>query len=1111
MASENEEEVDLRSLRRPVSVYDVGKERFGLYHTFGQDFTRRNNINLIEEDKIIYASGGNVVVETLSTHEKDFLLGIDEGGVGAIAVHPSKKLFAVGCKGVQPNIYIYSYPEMKIQKILRNGAERGYSCLAFNKAGDELASVACAPCFMLTIWIWDKEKIFLHAKAFGQEVYNVRFSQYDNRRLTTSGTGHIRFWKMASTFTGQKLQGSIGKFGKVDLSDVSAFVEFPDGKVCSGTEDGALLLWEGNFIKCRFVQKSGMLCHDGEVTVVELNSKLNCLITAGNDGFIRWWPMSTIDTAEVDSDHSMNFELEPLREYRIPSGKSVRALIENDAALNEEKRFYILDGDGQFGSVKFNYDMNPGIPKESPYQVLSSFHGSKITGMSASPKACLVATSAVDGRIVISNFRDRENICSHFCEVSITSIEWVPTHVDPTGQGIVAGCSNGTLKMFKIAPVESAEEEEENKFELVQTSVLKPHTKSINHITFSRSSPIVATASLDGMVFFFECKPSKDWVPLRFVTLSPLEEGKIPTYCTSMSWSGACLLMGCSDGTAKEVDANNIIVESNEEAHTYEASTLPKSISVKVPVIETQASEADEDDENAEADKGPVTTYVPVKVGKCAYSFANSNKEHNQYFLSTFGSTGHQFYKGNLNDDVVGNELALGLYSADGKDALKQPAINCFKYSPDREFLLVGAADGSVVVRPTNHIEVFSHLSCHNSSCGGVTSVCLSFDNKFLLSSGNDGLLVVYRFNPDSFLAAASPLWMDIDAGIYQGQLEKPGSDMKVPEPPHLQRVKSLSALSDFTALDSDEPANDRIRPIANLKSAPNIEDDAYSIQDSKLKSEKDNQMSAAEVKKDKIRQIVAKLRREFDDLRFHNDQLPEVAKLSVGDMCIDGEYFRQLEEEGKKQIEEVKLECEYEAERALALRRKMFARLMSDLMVEEMPLYGFRKTKPPKVKSLRTVGVDKTLQPSLHALHEAIREEQQELSRQRVLDELESMDEQDNLACGGDEKNIDKLVASKNIDKLGVSSHASSLNARREARQLRLEKLRKHELKKPKENEDDTRDVQAILHAEKTVGSYALKCADDYKVRGSNYQCQEEAKANANAAREHDYASIKV
>ena len=54
----------------------------------------------------------------------------------------------------------------------------------------------------------------LHTKAFGQDVFQVEFSADREGRLCTSGTGHIRFWKMAQTFTGLKLQGDIG-VGKV--------------------------------------------------------------------------------------------------------------------------------------------------------------------------------------------------------------------------------------------------------------------------------------------------------------------------------------------------------------------------------------------------------------------------------------------------------------------------------------------------------------------------------------------------------------------------------------------------------------------------------------------------------------------------------------------------------------------------------------------------------------------------------------------------------------------------------------------------------------------------------------------------------------------------------
>jgi hypothetical protein len=57
-------------------------------------------------------------------------------------------------------------------------------------------------------------------------------------------------------------KGDIGKFGKIELSDVDAFVEMPDGKVLSSTETGSLLVWEGNFIKYRIMRHAGAMCHD---------------------------------------------------------------------------------------------------------------------------------------------------------------------------------------------------------------------------------------------------------------------------------------------------------------------------------------------------------------------------------------------------------------------------------------------------------------------------------------------------------------------------------------------------------------------------------------------------------------------------------------------------------------------------------------------------------------------------------------------------------------------------------------------------------------------------------------------------------------------------------
>lgn len=40
-----------------------------------------------------------------------------------------------------------------------------------------------------------------------------------------------RFWEMALTFTGLKLQGLLGRFGKTATTDIEGYMELPDGKV----------------------------------------------------------------------------------------------------------------------------------------------------------------------------------------------------------------------------------------------------------------------------------------------------------------------------------------------------------------------------------------------------------------------------------------------------------------------------------------------------------------------------------------------------------------------------------------------------------------------------------------------------------------------------------------------------------------------------------------------------------------------------------------------------------------------------------------------------------------------------------------------------------------
>ena len=110
----SKERVPVGALRRPQALPDLGRDSSALYHTFGLETQRKKNLHLIEDRKLVYAAGNSVVFEDLETRVKTYLLGLDEGGVGCVAVHPCKKIFAVGGRGFQPKIYIYTYPDMEV-------------------------------------------------------------------------------------------------------------------------------------------------------------------------------------------------------------------------------------------------------------------------------------------------------------------------------------------------------------------------------------------------------------------------------------------------------------------------------------------------------------------------------------------------------------------------------------------------------------------------------------------------------------------------------------------------------------------------------------------------------------------------------------------------------------------------------------------------------------------------------------------------------------------------------------------------------------------------------------------------------------------------------------
>jgi hypothetical protein len=77
-----------------------------LMHVLSSSASKRTNLHVLDDGTLAIAAGCAVLFLQLPSMQQRFLLGRDGGGVAAVAVHPSRKLFLVAekCRSRPPNM-----------------------------------------------------------------------------------------------------------------------------------------------------------------------------------------------------------------------------------------------------------------------------------------------------------------------------------------------------------------------------------------------------------------------------------------------------------------------------------------------------------------------------------------------------------------------------------------------------------------------------------------------------------------------------------------------------------------------------------------------------------------------------------------------------------------------------------------------------------------------------------------------------------------------------------------------------------------------------------------------------------------------------------------------
>lgn len=331
---------------------------------------------------------------------------------------------------------------MEVICILKNGTTKQYSLIDYSADGELLGSQGRDiknnnignsylnilsggdPDYMLTIWDWKRKEVKLRTKSFSNDVINLMFSPSIPEQLTTCGMGHIKFWKMSETFTGLKLQGLIGRFGKTEICDIFGIYPMPDDKILSGCEWGNILVWDDGLIKVEVCRKNRRPCHTGAITQIFLNKEE--VMTIGTDGFIRIWFWETVELADPPEDDRF-VEIEPMHEFRIGIDNyntELLKIVKLDVNNIEDYQWYAQDGMGGIWLCDLNTEFRPSPPEQ-----LFRCHAGEIVAMNTSSVSHHVATLGKDGRLYVYDYKKRELVFYHQFISSGADLIWLPVSV----------------------------------------------------------------------------------------------------------------------------------------------------------------------------------------------------------------------------------------------------------------------------------------------------------------------------------------------------------------------------------------------------------------------------------------------------------------------------------------------------------------------------------------------------------------------------------------------------------------------------------------------------------------------------------------------------------
>ncbi|XP_069066782.1 WD repeat-containing protein 90 isoform X3 [Pleurodeles waltl] len=460
-------------LPKSFSSPPCGQESLSLKTVIGYNGNGRGNMVWNPDTGFFaYTCGCVVVVEDLHSGSQKHWFGHPEE-ISTLAVANEDQVLAsasgLGSGASRCQIRLWNVSDGSCRKILYHHKTE-VQAMAFSRDDRFLVTVGDYRDRTLALWDTNNFELLLSNK-FVEPIQEVAFNPMSADQFASVGTGAVTFWLMEQRGVEIKLKSHMSPIpDEVSPAELTSLTYNTNSLLYCGTNTGRVCVWDTENHSCFMTWEAD----EGEIGVLLCTG--NRLITGSNTKRIRLWAVAAV------------------QELRLKGSKS-----RSSSVFLE----YEMTLDGTLVSASFDDSMDMGIVGTTAGTLwyinwvennsirLISGHRNKVNDVAFSPAESLCATCGEDGSVRVWSLASMELVVQfQVLNQSCLCLAWSPVYLSTSGpenQRIVAGYSDGTIRVFSVSRTE---------MELK----IHPHPCPVTAITYSVDGEIILSGGKDGLV-----------------------------------------------------------------------------------------------------------------------------------------------------------------------------------------------------------------------------------------------------------------------------------------------------------------------------------------------------------------------------------------------------------------------------------------------------------------------------------------------------------------------------------------------------------------------------------------------------------------------------------